>query len=78
MKILQRLAAEPAAFGTLLSSVLPALVVLHVVALDAETIGVLVVAVNAISGFAVRMLVAPTATAQGTQSAQGTAPAAAR
>jgi hypothetical protein len=60
--ILQRLAAEPAAVGTLVASVLPALTALQVVSLDGETVGILVVAVNAVVGFAVRVLVAPTAT----------------
>ena len=47
--ILHRLAAEPAA------------VALGLITLDAEAIGVLVVAVNTIVGFAVRMLVLPAA-----------------
>jgi len=63
-QILNRLAAEPAAVGTLLASVLPALVALKLLQLDAETIGVLVVAVNTVVGFAIRMLVAPTAQQQ--------------
>jgi hypothetical protein len=58
-QILHRLAAEPAAVGSLLASVLPALVALGLITLDAEAIGVLVVAVNTIVGFAVRMLVLP-------------------
>jgi hypothetical protein len=58
--ILQRIAVEPAAFGTLIASVLPAFVALGVFSMDAETIGVLVVAVNAFTGFGIRMLVAPT------------------
>ena len=57
--ILQRIAAEPAALGTLVASVLPAFVALGVLKMDAETIGVLVVAINGISGFGIRMLVAP-------------------
>ena len=57
--ILHRLAAEPAALGTLVASVLPALVAMRLIQLDAEAIGVLVVAVNAVVGFAVRLLVAP-------------------
>jgi hypothetical protein len=60
-QILHRLAAEPAAVGSLLASVLPALVALGLISLDAEAIGVLVVAVNTIIGFAVRMLVLPAA-----------------
>jgi hypothetical protein len=62
--ILQRLAAEPAALGTLLASVLPAFVVIGVLSMDAETIGVLVVAVNAITGFGIRLLVTPSAPAK--------------
>jgi hypothetical protein len=58
-RFLDRLTREPAALGTLMASVMPALVVLGVLTLDAEQIGVLVVAVNAITGFAIRMLVAP-------------------
>jgi hypothetical protein len=57
--ILQRIAVEPAAVGTLIASVLPAFVALGVFSMDAETIGVLVVAVNAFTGFGIRMLVAP-------------------
>ena len=53
------LAREPAAFGTLVASVLPALVALQVLSVDEQTIGVLVVAVNAVVGFAVRMFVTP-------------------
>jgi hypothetical protein len=63
-KILHRLAAEPAAVGSLLASVLPALVALGLITLDAEAIGVLVVAVNTIVAFAVRMLVFPAAQQQ--------------
>lgn len=66
-KILHRLAAEPAAVGTLLASVLPALVALGFISLDPEAIGVLVVAVNTIVGFAVRMLVLPAAHQQDQQ-----------
>jgi hypothetical protein len=60
-QILNRLATEPAAVGSLMASVLPALVALGLITLDAEAIGVLVVAVNTIVGFAVRMLVLPAA-----------------
>jgi hypothetical protein len=58
-QLIHRLASEPAAFGTLVASVLPALVALGLISLDPETIGVLVVAVNTVVGFAIRMLVAP-------------------
>jgi hypothetical protein len=57
--IIDRLAYEPAAIGTVLASVLPALVVLGVLSIDAQAIGILVVAVNAVVGFTVRLLVAP-------------------
>jgi hypothetical protein len=57
--ILQRLAAEPAAVGTTLASVLPALTALGIISLDGETVGILVVAVNALVGFGIRMVVAP-------------------
>jgi hypothetical protein len=59
--ILQRLAREPAAIGALLTSVLPALVVLGVITLDEQAIAAIVVIVNAITGFAVRLLVTPNA-----------------
>jgi hypothetical protein len=59
-----RLAAEPAAVGSLLASVLPALVALNMIDLDAESIGVLVVAVNTLVGFALRLVVAPAAPAR--------------
>lgn len=59
MRIIDRLAQEPAAVGTVVASVLPALVVLDLVSLDEQGIGVLVVAVNAVVGFVVRLLVAP-------------------
>jgi hypothetical protein len=57
--ILQRIAGEPAALGTLVASVLPAFVALGILTMDAETIGVLVVAINGLTGFAIRLLVAP-------------------
>ena len=67
---IQRVAAEPAALGTLLASVLPAFVALGVLSMDAETIGVLVVAVNAISGFGIRLLVTPAPTAKAAPAAR--------
>ena len=57
--ILIRLAAEPAAVGSLVASVLPALVALRLITLDAEEIGVMVVAVNTIVGFGLRIVVSP-------------------
>jgi hypothetical protein len=59
MRIIDRLAQEPAAVGTVVASVLPALVVLGLVSLDEQEIGVLVIAVNAVIGLAIRLLVTP-------------------
>ncbi len=42
-----------------MASVLPALVALRLITLDAEEIGVLVVAVNTIVGFGLRIAVSP-------------------
>jgi hypothetical protein len=71
--ITQRLAAEPAALGTLVASVLPAFVALGVLSLPAETIGVLVVAINALTGFGIRLFVAPLPTATATATAAAAA-----
>jgi hypothetical protein len=75
--LLARLAAlvkrEPAAVGALLSAVLPALVALGVLHADARTIAAVVVSVNAVVGFAVRLAVVPTCktgTAPATASAE--------
>jgi hypothetical protein len=57
--ILKRIAAEPTMIGTAVASVLPALVAVGVIGLDAEAIGMLVVAVNTLIGVAVRLLVEP-------------------
>lgn len=57
--VIVRLSAEPTAVGALFSTILPALVALGVLTMDAETIGILVVAVNAVVAFVVRMLVTP-------------------
>jgi hypothetical protein len=59
----QRLAAEPAAIGVVVASVLPALTAFGVTSLDEQQIAVLVVALNAIVGFAVRLVVIPKAKA---------------
>lgn len=59
MRIIDRLAQEPAALGGVVASVLPALVVLNLVSLDDQAIGVVVVAVNALVGFIVRLHCAP-------------------
>jgi len=53
------LTKEPAAIGTLIASVLPVLVLLGVVKIDEQAIAAIVVAVNAIVGFGVRLVVTP-------------------
>jgi hypothetical protein len=58
--LLQR---EPAAIGTLVGSVLPALVLIGLLNLDDKGVAGLVVAVNAVVGFAVRLTVSPASTA---------------
>jgi hypothetical protein len=50
---------EPTAIGTLVASIAPALVLLGVLKVDEMGLSALVVAVNALMGFAVRLLVAP-------------------
>lgn len=52
-RLLALLRAEPAMVGTLVASVLPALVALNIISLDDRAIGLLVVAINAIVGFLV-------------------------
>ncbi|HKH17082.1 MAG TPA: hypothetical protein VKA57_06115 [Solirubrobacteraceae bacterium] len=54
---------EPAAIGSLMASVLPALVLLGVIRIDEAGIAALVVAVNAVVGFGTRLLVSPAAVA---------------
>jgi hypothetical protein len=58
--LLQR---EPAAIGSLVASVMPVLVLLGVVRVDDAGVAAIVVAVNTVVGFAVRVLVAPVAPA---------------
>jgi hypothetical protein len=55
---------EPAALGSLVASILPVLVLLGVVGIDADGIAAIVVAINTTVGFAVRMSVAPVARTQ--------------
>jgi hypothetical protein len=55
---------EPAALGSLVASILPVLVLLGVVRIDADGIAAIVVAINTTVGFAVRMSVAPVARTQ--------------
>ena len=57
--LIANLKREPAAVGTLISSLLPALVLMQVVHLDEQAIAALVVAVNALVAFFVRMTVTP-------------------
>jgi hypothetical protein len=52
---------EPTAIGTLVASIAPALVLLGVLNIDEMGLSALVVAVNALMGFAVRLLVTPVA-----------------
>jgi energy-converting hydrogenase Eha subunit B len=59
-QVLQR---EPAAVGTIAASVLPVLVLLGVVQIDEAGIAAVVVAINTIVGFAVRVSVQPVAVA---------------
>jgi mRNA-degrading endonuclease toxin of MazEF toxin-antitoxin module len=56
--LLQR---EPAAVGSLVASVMPLLVLLGVVRIDEAGIAAVVVAVNTVVGFGVRLAVSPTA-----------------
>jgi hypothetical protein len=55
------LSQEPAAMGSLLASLLPLFVLAGLVHLDAQGIAAIVVAVNAVVGFAVRVSVTPVA-----------------
>lgn len=50
---------EPAALGSLVASVVPALVLLGLLEVDEKTVAALIVAVNAIGAFAVRLSVTP-------------------
>jgi hypothetical protein len=52
---------EPAAVGTLVASILPVLVLFDVLTLSEAQVAALVVAVNAIVGFGVRLTVSPAA-----------------
>jgi hypothetical protein len=59
VKFAQLLRREPAAIGTLVASVLPALVLVGVLDIDEKAIAAVVVAINAIVTFAVRLSVTP-------------------
>jgi len=54
--VLQR---EPAAIGSIAASILPVLVLLGLIRLDEAGIAAIVVAINTIVGFAIRVAVAP-------------------
>ena len=56
--VLQR---EPAALGSLIASILPVLVLLGVLRIDEAGIAAVVVAVNTLVGFAIRVAVSPRA-----------------
>jgi mRNA-degrading endonuclease toxin of MazEF toxin-antitoxin module len=53
------LAREPAALGSLVASILPVLVLLHIIRIDEAGIAAVVVAINTAVGFGVRVLVSP-------------------
>jgi hypothetical protein len=53
---------EPAAIGTLVGSVLPALVLVGLLQIDEKGVAAPVVAVNAVVGFAIRVTVTPRST----------------
>src|SRR3954466_4846542 len=57
--VLQR---EPAAIGSLVASVLPVLVLLGVVRIDEAGIAAVIVAVNTVVGFGIRVAVSPSGT----------------
>jgi hypothetical protein len=54
--VLQR---EPAAIGSIAASVLPVLVLLGVIQLDEAGIAAIIVAINTVVGFAIRVAVTP-------------------
>ena len=54
--VLQR---EPAALGSVVASVLPVLVLLGVIKVDEAGIAAIVVAINTVVGFAIRLVVSP-------------------
>ena len=54
--LLQR---EPAALGSLVASIFPVLVLLRVVQIDEAGVAAIVVAINTIAGFVVRLMAAP-------------------
>jgi hypothetical protein len=71
-QVLQR---EPAAIGSMAASVLPVLVLLGVIRIDEAGIAAVVVAINTVIGFAIRLTVSPVVTPS--PAPQGPAPVAA-
>ena len=53
------LSREPAALGSVVASVLPVLVLLGVIRIDEAGIAAVVVAINTVVGFGIRVLVSP-------------------
>jgi len=61
--LLQR---EPAALGSLAASILPVLVLVDLVRVDAAGIAAVVVAINTIAGLGIRIVVSPVTTPSAT------------
>ena len=70
-RLVQVLKEEPAALGTLIAAVAPMLVLTGILHVDEKGISAIVLGVNALVGFAVRLLVTPTAKVGGGSSAVG-------
>ena len=70
--LLQR---EPAALGSLIASILPVLVLLGVLRIDEAGIAAVVVAVNTLVGFGIRLVVSPVAIPPAPASQPATEPA---
>jgi hypothetical protein len=64
------LSREPAAIGSLVASILPVLVMLRVIEIDEAGVAAVVVAVNTIVGFGIRVLVSPVGPAQPASSSE--------
>ena len=70
--VLQR---EPAAVGSVIASILPVLVLLGVLRIDEAGIAAVVVAVNTLVGFAIRVAVSPVSVPSAPAPAPAAAPA---
>ena len=70
--LLQR---EPAAIGSLVASIMPVLVLLGVLRIDEAGIAAVIVAVNTVVGFYIRIMVSPSTTLAATVAATPVAPA---